>query len=57
MKINKKISIKGIYIKAIKNNTFIHQQKNQKMNLLFEPNNAGLKKLSILSEQTAAAVL
>jgi hypothetical protein len=33
MKINKNISLKGLHLKTIKNSTFIHRQKTQKLHL------------------------
>jgi hypothetical protein len=58
MKINKKISLELLFIKTTKRQySYIYSLiEDSEVVLVFERNNAGLKKLQVLSEQTSAAV-
>jgi hypothetical protein len=54
MKINNKISLYSLYLKAIKRNNVYSSIEDSEIVLVFERNSAGLKKLSqVLSEQTS----
>jgi hypothetical protein len=54
MKINNKISLQSLHLKTIKRQYIYSSIKDSEVVLVYERNNAGLKKLSqVLSEQTS----